>query len=141
MAVGFIIVMGMFIKCCAVHTPSSNPKKAPARRIGDTLRRPINTLRRHVSLSLFLCQIKARLRILTSCIFDSDSRIIGKLVRVRHRMGQLIVELQISEHRLPTLPVPAPVHRRGRRDPLQDPTTALAKEGVLIEIKVSQTSC
>ncbi|GAB0098444.1 disintegrin and metalloproteinase domain-containing protein 10 [Sergentomyia squamirostris] len=44
--IGFIIFMGMFIKCCAVHTPSSNPKKPPARRISDTLRRPMNTLRR-----------------------------------------------------------------------------------------------
>lgn len=42
----FVIVMGLFIKCCAVHTPSSNPKKPPARRISETLRRPINTLRR-----------------------------------------------------------------------------------------------
>ncbi|CAH0559198.1 unnamed protein product [Brassicogethes aeneus] len=46
MGIGFIIFMGLFIKCCAVHTPSSNPKKTPARRIGDTLRRPMNTLRR-----------------------------------------------------------------------------------------------
>jgi disintegrin and metalloproteinase domain-containing protein 10 len=45
----FIIFMGIFIKCCAVHTPSSNPKKPPARRITDTLRRPMNTLRRMVS--------------------------------------------------------------------------------------------
>ncbi|XP_063702279.1 disintegrin and metalloproteinase domain-containing protein 10 isoform X2 [Culicoides brevitarsis] len=44
--IAFIIVMGIFIKCCAVHTPSSNPKKPPARRISDTLRRPMNTLRR-----------------------------------------------------------------------------------------------
>uniref|UniRef100_T1J2R6 ADAM10 endopeptidase n=1 Tax=Strigamia maritima TaxID=126957 RepID=T1J2R6_STRMM len=44
--VSFIIVMGVFIKCCAVHTPSSNPKKPPARRISDTLRRPAQTLRR-----------------------------------------------------------------------------------------------
>jgi len=44
--VSFIIVMAMFIKCCAVHTPSSNPKKPPARRISDTLRRPAQTLRR-----------------------------------------------------------------------------------------------
>ncbi|XP_059616413.1 disintegrin and metalloproteinase domain-containing protein 10 isoform X2 [Phlebotomus argentipes] len=44
--IGFIIFMGMFIKCCAVHTPSSNPKKPPARRISDTLRGPMNTLRR-----------------------------------------------------------------------------------------------
>jgi disintegrin and metalloproteinase domain-containing protein 10 len=46
MGIGFIIFMGLFIKCCAVHTPSSNPKKRPARRISDTLRRPMNTLRR-----------------------------------------------------------------------------------------------
>ncbi|XP_055712514.1 disintegrin and metalloproteinase domain-containing protein 10 isoform X2 [Phlebotomus papatasi] len=44
--IGFIIFMGVFIKCCAVHTPSSNPKKPPARRISDTLRGPMNTLRR-----------------------------------------------------------------------------------------------
>ncbi|XP_055600262.1 disintegrin and metalloproteinase domain-containing protein 10 isoform X2 [Uranotaenia lowii] len=46
MGILFVIFMGMFIKCCAVHTPSSNPKKPPARRITDTLRRPMNTLRR-----------------------------------------------------------------------------------------------
>ncbi|XP_043486455.1 disintegrin and metalloproteinase domain-containing protein 10 isoform X1 [Polistes fuscatus] len=46
MGIAFIIFMGLFIKCCAVHTPSSNPKKPPARRISDTLRRPMNTLRR-----------------------------------------------------------------------------------------------
>ncbi|KAJ8961399.1 hypothetical protein NQ318_014644 [Aromia moschata] len=46
MSIAFIIFMGLFIKCCAVHTPSSNPKKPPARRISDTLRRPMNTLRR-----------------------------------------------------------------------------------------------
>lgn len=49
----FLIFMGMFIKCCAVHTPSSNPKKPPARRISDTLRRPMNTLRRMVSFNQF----------------------------------------------------------------------------------------
>ncbi|XP_023245922.1 uncharacterized protein LOC111643060 [Copidosoma floridanum] len=38
--------MGAFIKCCAVHTPSSNPKKPPARHLSETLRRPMNTLRR-----------------------------------------------------------------------------------------------
>lgn len=46
MGIVFIIFMGLFIKCCAVHTPSSNPKKPPARRISETLRRPMNTLRR-----------------------------------------------------------------------------------------------
>jgi len=46
MGICFIIFMGVFIKCCAVHTPSSNPKKPPARRFSETLRRPINTLRR-----------------------------------------------------------------------------------------------
>lgn len=42
----FVIVMGIFVKCCAVHTPSSNPKKPPARRISETLRHPMNTIRR-----------------------------------------------------------------------------------------------
>ncbi|XP_056642317.1 disintegrin and metalloproteinase domain-containing protein 10 isoform X1 [Diorhabda sublineata] len=46
MGIGFIIFMGLFIKCCAVHTPSSNPKLKKAQRITDTLRRPMNTLRR-----------------------------------------------------------------------------------------------
>ncbi|XP_076250266.1 zinc-dependent metalloprotease kuz isoform X2 [Rhynchophorus ferrugineus] len=46
MSITFVIFMGLFIKCCAVHTPSSNPKKPPARRISETLRRPMNTLRR-----------------------------------------------------------------------------------------------
>lgn len=51
MGIVFIIFMGLFIKCCAVHTPSSNPKKPPARRISETLRRPMYTLRRMVSYS------------------------------------------------------------------------------------------
>ncbi|KAK2147322.1 hypothetical protein LSH36_559g00017 [Paralvinella palmiformis] len=32
-AVGIVVFMGIFIKVCAVHTPSSNPKKPPARKI------------------------------------------------------------------------------------------------------------
>ncbi|UYV71774.1 ADAM10 [Cordylochernes scorpioides] len=46
MLVALAIVMAGFIKCCAVHTPSSNPRKAPALRITDTLRHPASTLRR-----------------------------------------------------------------------------------------------
>jgi len=46
MSISIIMVMGIFIKCCAVHTPSSNPKKRPAVRISDTLRHPADTLRR-----------------------------------------------------------------------------------------------
>lgn len=49
MGIMFIIFMGAFIKCCAVHTPSSNPKKPPARRISETMRHPMQTLRRMVS--------------------------------------------------------------------------------------------
>lgn len=41
-----MMFMAGFIKCCAVHTPSNNPKKKPALRISDTLRRPADTLRR-----------------------------------------------------------------------------------------------
>lgn len=38
-SLGLIIFMGLFIKVCAVHTPSSNPKAPPAQHWGDTLRR------------------------------------------------------------------------------------------------------
>lgn len=50
LALAFVVFMGLFIKCCAVHTPSSNPKKPPARRLSETLRRPITTLRRMVRI-------------------------------------------------------------------------------------------
>ncbi|XP_050685900.1 disintegrin and metalloproteinase domain-containing protein 10-like isoform X3 [Eriocheir sinensis] len=50
LGVGFVVFMGVFIKCCAVHTPSSNPRKPPARSITETLRRPVNTLRRVKSI-------------------------------------------------------------------------------------------
>ncbi|CAG2171601.1 unnamed protein product, partial [Oppiella nova] len=46
MLVAIMLFMAAFIKCCAVHTPSSNPKKRPALRLSDTLRRPADTLRR-----------------------------------------------------------------------------------------------
>ncbi|XP_064471223.1 disintegrin and metalloproteinase domain-containing protein 10-like isoform X2 [Ornithodoros turicata] len=46
MLIALIVVMAVFIRCCAVHTPSSNPRRAPALRIQDTLRRPGDTFRR-----------------------------------------------------------------------------------------------
>ncbi|XP_013415901.1 disintegrin and metalloproteinase domain-containing protein 10-like isoform X3 [Lingula anatina] len=41
MIIGLIIFMALFIKLCAVHTPSSNPNKKPARKVSETM----NTLR------------------------------------------------------------------------------------------------
>ncbi|XP_052265783.1 disintegrin and metalloproteinase domain-containing protein 10-like isoform X5 [Dreissena polymorpha] len=41
MAIGLVLLMGLFIKFCAVHTPSSNPKAKPARKLSETM-----TLRR-----------------------------------------------------------------------------------------------
>ena len=38
-AVGIVVVMALFIKVCAVYTPSSNPNKPAARNPMDTLRR------------------------------------------------------------------------------------------------------
>lgn len=45
-AIGMMMVMYVFIQCCAVHTPTSNPRKKPALRISDTIRHPTHTLRR-----------------------------------------------------------------------------------------------
>ncbi|XP_053387850.1 disintegrin and metalloproteinase domain-containing protein 10-like isoform X3 [Mercenaria mercenaria] len=41
MGIGLVLAMGLFIKFCAVHTPSSNPKAKPARKLSETM-----TLRR-----------------------------------------------------------------------------------------------
>ena len=49
MGIGFVITMALFIKCFAAHTPSSNPKLPKNKHIGETLRRPMHTLRRKVS--------------------------------------------------------------------------------------------
>jgi disintegrin and metalloproteinase domain-containing protein 10 len=46
MAIAFVVIMALFIKCCAAHTPSSNPKLPKNKHIGETLRRPMHTLRR-----------------------------------------------------------------------------------------------
>ncbi|CAC5391243.1 ADAM10 [Mytilus coruscus] len=54
-AIGLILFMGLFIKVCAVHTPSSNPKAPPAQNWGDTLRRrrshPRNRQQQHSGYS------------------------------------------------------------------------------------------
>ena len=39
-----MLFMAAFIKCCAVHTPSTNPNKPPALSIYETLRRPKNLI-------------------------------------------------------------------------------------------------
>uniref|UniRef100_A0A1I8EV72 ADAM10 endopeptidase n=1 Tax=Wuchereria bancrofti TaxID=6293 RepID=A0A1I8EV72_WUCBA len=43
---GLLLFMTLFIKICAVHTPSTNPNKTPALNIYDTLRRPRNLIQR-----------------------------------------------------------------------------------------------
>uniref|UniRef100_A0A915CVK0 ADAM10 endopeptidase n=1 Tax=Ditylenchus dipsaci TaxID=166011 RepID=A0A915CVK0_9BILA len=40
------LFMALFVKCCAVHTPSTNPNKIPAQHLSDTLRHPGTLLRR-----------------------------------------------------------------------------------------------
>ncbi|CAK5049746.1 unnamed protein product [Meloidogyne enterolobii] len=46
--VGIVVLMFMalFVKCCAVHTPSTNPNKLPPANFSDTLRHPGTLLRR-----------------------------------------------------------------------------------------------
>ncbi|CAI5438077.1 unnamed protein product [Caenorhabditis angaria] len=45
--IGFLVMMALFVKCCAVHTPSTNPNKPPALNIYQTLTRPGTLLRQH----------------------------------------------------------------------------------------------
>lgn len=39
MSLGVVLFMALFVKCCAVHTPSSNPNAPRARSLTETLRR------------------------------------------------------------------------------------------------------
>ena len=53
---GLLVFMIVFIKVCSVHTPSSNPRKPPALKFSETLRRPM----KRVNIGLFssiLCPI------------------------------------------------------------------------------------
>ncbi|KAF1770706.1 hypothetical protein GCK72_002527 [Caenorhabditis remanei] len=43
----FLVMMALFVKCCAVHTPSTNPNKPPALNIYQTLTRPGTLIRQH----------------------------------------------------------------------------------------------
>jgi len=45
----FVIVMSIFIRCCAIHTPSSNPNLPKNLNFGETLRRPVRSLQQKVS--------------------------------------------------------------------------------------------
>ncbi|CAJ0572882.1 unnamed protein product, partial [Mesorhabditis spiculigera] len=42
---GFLVLMALFVKCCAVHTPSTNPNKPPPLNIYQTLTRPSTLIR------------------------------------------------------------------------------------------------
>eukprot|EP00095_Tigriopus_kingsejongensis_P005881 maker-scaffold38_size502422-snap-gene-4.24 protein:Tk05881 transcript:maker-scaffold38_size502422-snap-gene-4.24-mRNA-1 annotation:"disintegrin and metalloproteinase domain-containing protein 10 isoform x3" len=42
--IAFVIVMAIFIRCCAIHTPSSNPNLPKNLHLNETLRRPVRSL-------------------------------------------------------------------------------------------------
>eukprot|EP00096_Caligus_rogercresseyi_P006998 TRINITY_DN2419_c0_g1_i1.p1 TRINITY_DN2419_c0_g1~~TRINITY_DN2419_c0_g1_i1.p1 ORF type:complete len:912 (+),score=234.10 TRINITY_DN2419_c0_g1_i1:255-2990(+) len=44
MKIGFVIFMALFIKCFAIHTPSSNPNLPKNLHFTETLRRPVRSL-------------------------------------------------------------------------------------------------
>ncbi|RCN50524.1 reprolysin family zinc metalloprotease [Ancylostoma caninum] len=44
-ALALLVFMALFIKCCAVHTPSTNPNKPPALNLYQTLTRPSTLIR------------------------------------------------------------------------------------------------
>ena len=41
---GLVVVLSVTVRCFAVHTPSSNPRRPPARALRDTARRPLSAL-------------------------------------------------------------------------------------------------
>ena len=49
MGIAFVIFMAIFIKCFAIHTPSSNPRLAKNLHFTETLRRPVRALQQKVN--------------------------------------------------------------------------------------------
>lgn len=50
MGIGFVIFMAVFIKCFAIHTPSSNPRLPKNLHFTETLRRPVRSFQHKVRL-------------------------------------------------------------------------------------------
>ena len=48
MGISFVIFMAIFIRCCAIHTPSSNPNLPKNLQFSETLRRPVRSLQKQV---------------------------------------------------------------------------------------------
>jgi len=46
MGISFVIFMAIFIRCCAIHTPSSNPNLPKNLQFSETLRRPVRSLQK-----------------------------------------------------------------------------------------------
>ena len=67
MGIAFVIFMAIFIKCFAIHTPSSNPRLAKNLHFTETLRRPVRALQQKVKKTNFFFSFwfsKGLLRIL-----------------------------------------------------------------------------
>ena len=54
MGIAMVIFMAIFIKCCAIHTPSSNPRLPKNLHFTETLRRPVRSLQQKVKNLTFL---------------------------------------------------------------------------------------
>lgn len=58
MCIAFVILMAIFIRCFAIHTPSSNPNLPKNLHFSETLRRPVRSLQKQVRsyyLKAYLC--------------------------------------------------------------------------------------
>ena len=54
--VGVVILMAVFIRCCAIHTPSSNPNMPKNLHFTETLRRPVRSLQQKVRTESLFCR-------------------------------------------------------------------------------------
>ena len=48
MGIAFVIFMACFIRCFAIHTPSSNPRLPKNLHFAETLQRPVRSLKQQV---------------------------------------------------------------------------------------------
>lgn len=79
MGISFVIFMAIFIRCCAIHTPSSNPNLPKNLQFSETLRRPVRSLQKQV------CTLDTKQREHVHCIngdFNSIDLICGHPIKL-----------------------------------------------------------
>ena len=73
MGIAFVIFMACFIRCFAIHTPSSNPRLPKNLHFAETLRRPVRSLKQQVGGQNYKIIKSQSYKLLRFCSFKNHT--------------------------------------------------------------------